>query len=108
MAQNSAPVPFSASSSKAKPSRPLLHAILHAPPPVLLELVNAFADDMYALSLIGLLGKRTGERAGKFADWCWLLSTLVGLVENGVERQMIGGLQSEGRRLLSHFRGPQC
>ncbi len=65
MAQNSAPVPFSASSSKAKPSRPLLHAILHAPPPVLLELVNAFADDMYALSLIGLLGKRTGERAGK-------------------------------------------
>ncbi|KAK0206248.1 hypothetical protein DFS33DRAFT_1381369 [Desarmillaria ectypa] len=95
MAQNSAPVPFSASSSKAKPSRPLLHAILHAPPPVLLELVNAFADDIYALSLIGLLGKRTGERAGKFADWCWLLSTLVGLVENGVERQMIGGLQSE-------------
>ncbi|KAK0453324.1 hypothetical protein EV421DRAFT_1887642 [Armillaria borealis] len=95
MAQNSTPVPFSASSSKVKPSRPLLHAILHAPPPVLLELVNAFADDMYALSLIGLLGKRTGERAGKFADWCWLLSTLVGLVENGVERQMIGGLQSE-------------
>jgi len=91
-------VPFSAEVSKEKAKKvekPFLHTLLYAPPPVLLELVNAMADDMYTWSRLGLLGKGIGERAGRFSDWCWFLSTIVGLVENGVERQMIGSLQTE-------------
>ncbi|KAF8639960.1 hypothetical protein AX17_001210 [Amanita inopinata Kibby_2008] len=91
-------VPFStelhSEVSKTK-SRPFLHSLLHASPPVLLEFVHAIADDAVIYSKLGLFGKRFGERAERFSDWCWLLSTLVGLVENGVERQMIGRLQSE-------------
>lgn len=69
--------------------KPLLHTFLHASPPVLLELVQAFADDVATFSKLGLLGRRTGERAGRFADWCWFASTLVNLVENSVERSII-------------------
>ncbi|KAJ7283831.1 hypothetical protein C8J57DRAFT_1293725 [Mycena rebaudengoi] len=96
MAQQS--VPFSSEQSteaSKKTMKPFLHTVLYAPPPVLLELVHAAADDVFTFSKLGLLGKRTGERAGRFSDWCWLLATLVGLVENGVERQMIGNLQHE-------------
>ncbi|KAG6880294.1 hypothetical protein C0992_000071 [Termitomyces sp. T32_za158] len=75
--------------------RPFLHALLYAPPPVLLELVNAVADDAATLSRLGLFGKKFGDRADRFSDWCWFISTLVGLVENGVERQMIGNLQHD-------------
>lgn len=78
--------PFGGPKSKSKP---LLHTFLHTSPPVLLELVNAAADDIYTFSRLGLIGKRTGERAGKFADWCWFVSTLVNLVENTVERSVI-------------------
>jgi hypothetical protein len=91
-------VPFSSeqSSEKAKKvPKPFLHTVLHAPPPVLLELVNSLADDIATWSRLGLLGKRLGDRAARFSDWCWFLATLVGLVENGVERQMIGSMQSE-------------
>ncbi|KAK7470828.1 hypothetical protein VKT23_002245 [Stygiomarasmius scandens] len=85
-----------ASPSSKKPERKtFLQAVLYAPPPVLLDLVSAIADDLYTLSLLGLLGKKSGERAERFANWCWLISTIVGLVENGVERQMIGELQNE-------------
>lgn len=70
--------------------------MLYAPPPVLLELVHAFSDDVYTFSRLGLFGKKTGSRAERFSNWCWLLATLVGLVENGVERQMIGSLEREG------------
>lgn len=97
MAQQS--VPFSAEQSTEatkKTTRPFLHTVLYAPPPVLLELVHAAADDVYTFSLLGLIGKRTGERAARFSDWCWLLATLVGLVENGVERQINVGLQHDG------------
>lgn len=69
---------------------------LNAPPPVLLELVNAISDDLYTLSLLGILGKKFGDRAARFSDWCWFFATLIGLVENGVERQMNGNLQREG------------
>ncbi|KAJ7228819.1 hypothetical protein GGX14DRAFT_415190 [Mycena pura] len=96
MAQQS--VPFSSAQTRRtskQTAKPFLHTVLHAPPTVLLELVNAAADDVYTFSRLGLLGKRTGDRAGRVADWCWLLATLAGLVENGVERQMIGNLQSE-------------
>jgi len=72
-----------------------LHTILYAPPPLLLELVNATADDIATWSRLGLLGKKLGTRAERFSDWCWFLSTLVHLVENSVERQMIGSLQAE-------------
>jgi hypothetical protein len=95
-------VPFSSeqSTEKAKKvQRPFLHTVLYAPPPVLLELVNSLADDIATWSRLGLLGKKLGDRAARFSDWCWFLSTLVGLVENGVERQMISSLQSEGKVL---------
>ncbi|TFK29291.1 hypothetical protein FA15DRAFT_684789 [Coprinopsis marcescibilis] len=90
-------VPFSAESSATKSSKPtsFLHTALHAPPPVLLEFMNAVADDVATLARLGFIGKRLGDSAGKFSDWCWFISTLVGLVENGVERQMITSLQAE-------------
>jgi len=77
-------------------SHPFLQALLSAPPPVLLELANGLSDDIYALSRLGLLGPKLGERASRFANWCWLLGTMVGLVENGVEMGVIQGLQREG------------
>lgn len=94
-------VPFSSEQSTEKTKKvqkPFLHTVLYAPPPVLLELVNSLADDIATWSRLGLLGKKLGERATRFSDWCWFLATLVGLVENGVERQMISSLQSEGIR----------
>ncbi|KAJ7179833.1 hypothetical protein C8R43DRAFT_1083966 [Mycena crocata] len=96
MAQQSVPFSSEVPTEKFKKTmKPFLHTVLYAPPPVLLELVHAAADDVFTFSKLGLLGKRAGERAGRFSDWCWLLATLVGLVENGVERQMIGNLQHE-------------
>ncbi|KAK1236676.1 hypothetical protein PQX77_000032 [Marasmius sp. AFHP31] len=92
-------VPFTSAdplaTQKRQQSNSLLQAMLVAPPPVLLELVNAIADDLYTLSLLGVLGKKTGDRASRFADWCWWLATVVGLVENGLERQTIGALRQE-------------
>ncbi|EIN10665.1 hypothetical protein PUNSTDRAFT_100354 [Punctularia strigosozonata HHB-11173 SS5] len=76
-------------------AKPLLHTVLHAPPPVLLELLNAVSDDLATFSKLGLLGKRTGDRAARLSDWCWFASTLVNLVENAVERSVIIGLQHE-------------
>ncbi|KAF8076216.1 hypothetical protein FPV67DRAFT_1712699 [Lyophyllum atratum] len=96
MAQQS--VPYSAevfTETSKKTTRPFLHTVLYAPPPVLLELVHSAADDVATFSALGMLGKKIGERAGRFSDWCWLLATLVGLVENGVERQMNGNLQHQ-------------
>ncbi|KAH0587334.1 hypothetical protein H2248_006134 [Termitomyces sp. 'cryptogamus'] len=95
-AQQSVPYSTEVSAEKSrKIPRPFLHTLLYAPPPVLLELVNALADDAATLSLLGLFGKKFGDRADRFSDWCWFISTLVGLVENGVERQMIGNLQHD-------------
>lgn len=97
-------VPFSAeqSAEKAKKvQKPFLHTALHAPPPVLLELALTVADDIATWSRLGLLGKKIGDRAARFVNWCWLLATLVSLVENGVERQMINGLQSQGNDEVS-------
>lgn len=76
-------------------SHPVLRALLSAPPPILLELVNGLSDDIYSLSRLGIIGSKLGERAARFADWCWLFTTLVGLVENGVELGVIEGLQRE-------------
>ncbi|KAG6890900.1 hypothetical protein C0995_000857 [Termitomyces sp. Mi166 len=95
-AQQSVPYSTEVSAEKLKKvPRPFLHTLLYAPPPVLLELVNALADDAATLSRLGLFGKKFGDRADRFSDWCWFISTLVGLVENGVERQMIGNLQHD-------------
>ncbi len=97
MAQQTVPYSSEQTTEASKKTvQPFLHTVLHAPPPVLLELVHAAADDVATFSRLGLLGLKTGERAGRFSDWCWFLATLVGLVENGVERQMIGALQHEG------------
>ncbi|VDC06913.1 unnamed protein product [Peniophora sp. CBMAI 1063] len=96
LAENAASVDPSASAALGvapPPPKPLLHTFLHAPPPVLLELLNAVADDTSTWAKLGLLTGRTGERAGRIADWCWFASTLIGLVENGVERSMIIGSQ---------------
>ncbi|PPQ74401.1 hypothetical protein CVT24_001067 [Panaeolus cyanescens] len=87
--------PSSSSSSKQPAVRPFLQTLLYSPPPVLLELVNAAADDIATWARLGLLGKKTGERAERFSDWCWFVSTLVGLVENSLERGVVGGLQAE-------------
>ncbi|KAH9482849.1 hypothetical protein JR316_0004949 [Psilocybe cubensis] len=96
LAQQSVPFSAEVSTEKAKKvQKPFLHTILYAPPPVLLELANAAADDVATWSRLGLLGKKIGSRAEDFSNWCWLLSTLVGLVENGVERQMINSLEAE-------------
>ncbi|EGO01847.1 hypothetical protein SERLA73DRAFT_177383 [Serpula lacrymans var. lacrymans S7.3] len=81
--------------SKLDNAKPFLQALLSAPPPVLLELVNGLSDDMYTFSRLGLIGKRAGERAARFSDWCWFLGTLVGLVENGVERNIVDNMQTE-------------
>lgn len=82
-------------------SHPFLQALLSAPPPVLLDLVSGLSDDIYTLSRLGLVGPRTGARAARFADWCWFFGTFVGLVENGVEMSMVGGLQREGNCLTA-------
>jgi hypothetical protein len=98
LAEHSASPVYTAGDAKAAPSprKPLLHTFLHAPPPVLLELVQGVADDVSTWSKLGLLGRRTGERAGRFADWCWFASTLVDLVENNVELSMITNSQRTG------------
>jgi hypothetical protein len=95
-------VPFSSEQSTAKAKKvpkSFLHTVLYAPPPVLLELVLCIADDIATWSRLGLLSKKLGDRAARFSEWCWFLAILVGLVENGVERQMIGSMQSEGKVL---------
>jgi hypothetical protein len=98
LAEHHASPVFKAGSGKTAPSsrKPLLHTFLHAPPPVLLELVQAVADDVSTCSKLGLLGRRTGDRAGRFADWCWFASTLVDLVENSVELGVINNSQRAG------------
>lgn len=101
MAQQS--VPFSAEQSTEvtkKTQRPFLQMLLYAPPPVLLELANAIADDIATWSKLGLLGKKLGERAGRISDWCWFFSTLANLVQNGLERDVITNRQREGEFFL--------
>lgn len=41
-----------------------------------------------SLKRLGLIGKKTGERAGKFSDWCWFFGTLIALVELSFERNV--------------------
>jgi len=105
LAEHHASPVYKAGGAKTAPSprKPLLHTFLHAPPPVLLELVHAIADDVATCSKLGLLGKRTGQRAGRFADWCWFASTLVDLVENSVELGVINNSQRDGEFDTSTF-----
>jgi len=105
LAEHHASPVYKAGGAKTAPSprKPLLHTFLHAPPPVLLELVQAVADDVSTCSKLGLLGKRTGQRAGRFADWCWFASTLVDLVENSVELGVINNSQRAGEFDTSTF-----
>ncbi|KAH7344449.1 hypothetical protein B0J17DRAFT_635464 [Rhizoctonia solani] len=94
-----ASVPFSESdplaSRGSQKSRPLLHRFLHASPPVLLELFNSLADDIFTFSRLGLVGKKVGGRAEKIANWLWLLSTLAGLVEVGADRSLVKNMIAE-------------
>lgn len=93
---------FGSSSKSKKPiRRHLLHTFLHTSPPVLLELVNGVSDDIATFSKLGLIGRKTGDRAGKFADWCWFVGTLVNLVENSVERGVILDLQHHGKPITT-------
>lgn len=85
---------------KSPPPPPLLHTFLHAPPPVLLDLLNSLSDDIATFSRLGLIGKRIGEKAAKLADWCWFSGTLVGLVEVGVEQGLVKNLIDESKRVL--------
>lgn len=99
---------------KHLPKQPLLYQFLHAPPPVLLDLLNSFADDIATFSRLGLIGKRVGEQAGRLADWCWFSATLVGLIEVGVDQGVVKTMIEEGelgRRvffLLFFLQGPAC
>jgi len=77
-------------------SHPFFQALLAAPPPVLLDLVNGLSDDISTLSKLGLMGPKTGARAARFADWCWFFGTLVGLVQNGIELSIVEGQQRQG------------
>ena len=97
LAQHSAEDTLTGRSKGSQKKKPLLHTFLHASPPTLLELVNGISDDIATFSRIGLIGKRTGERAAYYADWCWFCSTLVNLVENGVERSVILDQQHQGQ-----------
>ncbi|TRM68255.1 hypothetical protein BD626DRAFT_395734 [Schizophyllum amplum] len=85
-----------AAKSAALRTKPFLHALLYAPPPVLLELVHSMADDAATFARLGLFSQKFGDRAGRFSDWCWLFATLAGLVENAVERNVIVSLKDEG------------
>jgi hypothetical protein len=98
LAQHSAEDSYG-SRSKPPKKKPLLHTFLHASPPTLLEFVNGLSDDIATFSRLGLIGKRTGERAGYYADWCWFCTTLVNLVENGVERSVIVEQKHQGNEL---------
>ncbi|KAF8528907.1 hypothetical protein BU17DRAFT_73160 [Hysterangium stoloniferum] len=99
------PLPFASASKlddsvhnlrkKPPPKPPLLHTFLHAPPPLLLDLLNSLADDIATFSRLGLIGKRIGEKAGRLADWCWFSGTLVGLVEVGVEQGLVKNMMDE-------------
>lgn len=92
---SSSGAPSSSIPKKRVASKLLLHSFLHAPPPVLLDLVHAASDDVATVSKLGLIGVKTGMRAARFADWCWFISTLVNLVENAVERNMILAQQNQ-------------
>ncbi|KAG8850245.1 hypothetical protein FRB96_000477 [Tulasnella sp. 330] len=98
---NPPPIPFASISSSqslgAKQSQnpSILYRLLHASPPVLLDLTNGLADDTFTLSKLGLLGPRIGNRAEKLANWLWFLSTLAGLVEVQAESAMVNALMSD-------------
>ncbi len=47
------------------------------------------SDDAATCYKLGLLPDRIGVQAERMADWCWFASTLVGLVEVGVEDGII-------------------
>ncbi|KAL5530626.1 hypothetical protein ACEPAF_6884 [Sanghuangporus sanghuang] len=79
---------FSEKSKSKDGSKPLLQAFLRAPPPALLSFVNGLSDDIYAFYRLGLIGKKTGERAGRFSNWCWFLGTLIALIELNFERSI--------------------
>lgn len=87
---------------------PLMHKFLHAPPPVLLDLLNGAADDISTFSRLGLINKRVGARAARIADWCWFAATLVKLVELQVERGILSGMirELESRLYREHMAGP--
>lgn len=72
-----------------------MHRFLHAPPPVLLDLLNAITDDVATFWRLGLIGSKVGNRAARLADWFWFASTLAGLVEVGAERAMVKGMVRE-------------
>jgi len=86
-------VPFSSAATLSSPT--LLHRFLHAPPPVLLDLLNAIADDVATFWKLGLIGSNVGKRADRLAEWFWFASTLAGLVEVGAERAMVKGMLRE-------------
>lgn len=52
-----------------------------------------------AINSLGLIGKKTGERAARFSDWCWFLATIVALVELGSERNITKSRIHAGRTI---------
>jgi hypothetical protein len=97
-----APQSLPLSSTKGRvQEQPLLHKLLHASPPVLLDLICGISDDAATCYKLGLLPDRIGVQAEKMADWCWFASTLVGLVEVGVEDGIISGAIRDSTSMTS-------
>lgn len=105
----SAPESLTATSKKSPP-QPFLRKLLHAPPPVLLDLLCGVSDDLSTFYKLGLVPRRIGQRAEKLADWCWFSGTLVDLVEVGVELSVIGSAitEIEGRLYNESMSAPSA
>lgn len=54
-----------------------------------------------SISRMGLLGKRVGERAARFSDWCWFLATIAALIELGFERSVTKSRIKTGESFIS-------
>ena len=52
---------------------------------------------------LGLIGKKTGERAGRFSDWCWFAVTLIALVELSFERNVTAAKLQSGKSYHTNF-----
>ncbi|ORY22578.1 hypothetical protein BCR39DRAFT_591273 [Naematelia encephala] len=67
------------------PLHPLTHLLSPEPTSAptlirhLIDLASSLADDLYCLSRLGIVGKRTGKIADRWANRFWLLTTLMAL-----------------------------
>ncbi|KAG8900212.1 hypothetical protein FRB99_006182 [Tulasnella sp. 403] len=99
---NPPPVPYSSTgdfsdsiSPARRPKPSLLHRLLHASPPTLIDLFNSVADDIYTFYRLGLVPSSVGHKADRVANWLWWLSTLAGLIEVETDAAAVKALMQE-------------